>query len=127
MILTLYKAYRKCSLYDHISIEFFNSYFHCASAFNPSLTAEISQSQGETLIGAHCTLPRCGYRRNRNHMPSYREPIRFVFHHVPVSSQHCKRAQRDLSTSVKKCSHEKEASASLSLAEKLESCTHLQH
>lgn len=55
---------------------------------------------------AHSSLARYGYRQNRNHMGNYRELL-FHFHHVPVSSQHCKRAQRDLSMSVRKCTQER--------------------
>lgn len=99
--------FSKCGLFEENFIGFYKRYLQCGAVFNPSLTAEISQSGGACLIGVHVTpWPGMGTVRTEITWGATGNLL-FRFHHVPVSSQNCKRAQRDLSTSVKKCTQKR--------------------
>lgn len=70
----------------------------------PRLAAEISQSPEACLIAVR-VAPRSGLGKDGVEITwgAMGGTFSFRFHNVPVSSQHSKRAQRDLSTSVRKC------------------------
>ncbi len=76
--------------------------------------------------GARRSLARYGYRQNRNHMGSYREPFCFVST-MFLSAVSTVKEPNGTCQRLSKSAHRKEANASLSLAEKLESYTHLHH
>lgn len=65
--------------------------------------------EGACLIGlcAAPSLARYRYSQSSNHMGSYREPFCFVSTMFLSAVSIVKRAQRDLSTSVKKCTRQR--------------------
>lgn len=109
---------------------FFNRLLWRGRCIQRLSAAEISQSAGVLAWQGCMLLP--GQVWVHAEQKSHRElqgtfpPLFFFlfrFHHVAVSSQRGKRARRDLSTSVRKCTLKRKTNGSLSLAGESGSCS----